>query len=45
MAHESEDGQMIGLKYEKFVPALVKAVQELSAEVTELRGIVAANKA
>ena len=33
----SEDGQMYGLKYSKFVPMLVNAVQELSAEVEELK--------
>ena len=33
----SEDGKMYGLKYNKFVPMLVNAVQELSAEVEELK--------
>jgi hypothetical protein len=33
----SEDEQMYGIKYGKFVPMLVKAVQELSAEVEELK--------
>jgi hypothetical protein len=28
---------MYGIKYGKFVPMLVKAVQELSAEVEELK--------
>jgi hypothetical protein len=31
----SEDGKMYGTKYNKFVPMLVKAVQELSAKVEE----------
>ena len=35
--HSSEDEQMYGIKYSKFVPMLVKAVQELSAEVEELK--------
>ena len=33
----SNDGKMYGLKYNKFVPMLVNAVQELSAEVEELK--------
>jgi len=33
----SSDGKMYGMKYEKFVPILVKAVQELSATVTTLQ--------
>ena len=33
----SEDGQMYGLKYNKFVPMLVNAVQELSAEIEKLK--------
>ena len=32
----SEDGKMYGLKYNKFVPMLVNAVQELSEKVKEL---------
>jgi hypothetical protein len=32
----SEDGQMYGLKYSKFVPMLVNAIQELSAKVEDL---------
>ena len=35
--HVSEDGKQYGLTYSKFVPSLVKAVQELSAEVEELK--------
>ena len=35
--HSSEDEKMYGIKYSKFVPMLVKAVQELSAEVEELK--------
>ena len=35
--HLSEDEKMYGIKYGKFVPMLVKAVQELSAEVEELK--------
>ena len=33
----SDDGLQYGLKYEKFVPMLVKAIQELSAKVDELQ--------
>ena len=33
----SEDGKQYSTKYNKFVPMLVKAVQELSAEVTTLK--------
>ena len=33
----SSDGKMYGLKYNKFVPMLVNAVQELSAEVEALK--------
>jgi hypothetical protein len=33
----SVDGTRYGLKYEKFVPILVKAIQELSAEVEKLK--------
>ena len=33
----SEDGVMYGLTYSKFIPSLVKAIQELSAEVEELK--------
>ena len=33
----SEDGKMYGLTYSKFVPSLVKAIQELSAEVEQLK--------
>ena len=33
----SEDEQMYGIRYSKFVPMLVKAVQELSAEVEALK--------
>jgi hypothetical protein len=36
MTNISEGEKMYGLKYSKFVPALVKAVQELTAKVTEL---------
>ena len=32
----SHDGKQYALQYEKFVPILVKAVQELSAKVEEL---------
>jgi hypothetical protein len=32
----SEDGNQYGLKYSKFVPILVKAIQELSAKVEVL---------
>jgi hypothetical protein len=35
--HLSEDEKMYGIKYGKFVPMLVKAVQELSAEVEALK--------
>jgi hypothetical protein len=35
--HLSDDEKMYGIKYGKFVPMLVKAVQELSAEVEELK--------
>jgi hypothetical protein len=31
------DGKQYGLKYERFVPILVKAVQELSDQVTDLK--------
>ena len=33
----SEDGKQYGLTYAKFVPILTKAIQELSAEVKELK--------
>jgi hypothetical protein len=33
----SKDGQQYGIQYSKFVPILVKAVQELSAQVTTLQ--------
>ena len=33
----SEDGVMYGLTYSKFIPSLVKAIQELSAEVEQLK--------
>jgi len=33
----SEDGKQYGIQYSKFVPILVKAVQELSATVTTLQ--------
>jgi len=36
----SADGKSYGLKYEKFVPILVKAVQELSTQVTALQAEV-----
>ena len=36
-SHQSDDEKMYGLKYSKFVPSLVKAVQELSAEIEELK--------
>jgi hypothetical protein len=35
--HKSTDEKMYGIKYGKFVPILVKAIQELSAEVEELK--------
>ena len=35
--HVSIDGEQYGLTYEKFVPILVKSVQELSAQVEELK--------
>ena len=33
----TEDGKQYGIQYSKFVPILVKAVQELSAENEELK--------
>ena len=33
----SEDGKQYSLQYTKFIPSLVKAVQELSAQVEELK--------
>ena len=33
----TNDGKQYGLKYERFVPILVKAVQELSDQVTDLK--------
>ena len=33
----SKDGQQYGIQYSKFVPILVKAVQELSGENAELK--------
>ena len=33
----SDDGKQYSLKYTKFIPSLVKAVQELSAQVEELK--------
>jgi hypothetical protein len=34
----SGDGKQYGIQYSKFVPILVKAIQELSAEVEKLKG-------
>ena len=34
----SEDGKQYSIKYEKLVPILVKAIQELEAEVQALKG-------
>jgi hypothetical protein len=34
----TNDGKQYGMKYAKLVPILVKAIQELSAEVTKLKG-------
>jgi len=36
----STDEKQYGLRYEKFIPILVKAVQELSAQVTALQAEV-----
>ena len=36
----SDDGKQMGLQYSKFVPILVKAAQELSAQVTALQAEV-----
>ena len=33
----SDDGKQYHLKYSKFIPSLVKAVQELSTQVDELK--------
>ena len=33
----SSDGKQYALRYEKFIPMLVKAIQELSAEVEKLK--------
>jgi len=38
----TEDGTQMGLQYSKFVPILVKAVQELSAEVDALKAKLSA---
>ena len=37
----SEDGKQYGLKYERFIPILVKAIQEQSALITALTDRVA----
>jgi hypothetical protein len=34
----SSDGKQYGIQYSKFIPILVKAIQELSAEVEKLKG-------
>ena len=34
----THDGKQYGIQYNKFVPILVKAIQELSAEVEKLKG-------
>ena len=39
-----EDGSAYGLTYSKFVPMLVKSVQELSTQVDELKQEVATLK-
>jgi len=39
----SDDGKMYGIKYSKLVPMLVKAVQELSAEVEQLKSQIDEN--
>ena len=36
--HLSEDGKQYSMKYEKLVPVLVKAIQELEARVATLEG-------
>jgi len=36
VSQRTSDGKMYQLQYEKFVPILVKAVQELTAKVEEL---------
>ncbi len=36
VSNQTGDGKQYQLQYEKFVPILVKAVQELSAKVEEL---------
>ena len=33
----TEDGKQYGLRYAKFVPILVKAIQELSSQVSDLK--------
>lgn len=40
--HASEDGKQLALKYEKFVPILVKAIQDQDAIITSLTARVAA---
>ena len=44
LSNLTEDGKIYGLKYNGFIPILVNAVQELSAEVTALKAEVAALK-
>jgi len=34
----TDDETQYGLKYDRFVPILVKAIQELSAEIETLKG-------
>ena len=43
ITHLSEDGKMYGIKYSKLVPMLTKAVQELSAEVEQLKSQIDEN--